>query len=119
MTGESAITQAALDNLREIAGGDDSLLAELIDTFFDEAPSLLAEMRQGLQAMQPEALQRAAHSLKSNSADFGAMRLSNLCKELEAMGKAGILEGAAERIAEAAAEYAKVKDALETRRNTL
>jgi HPt (histidine-containing phosphotransfer) domain-containing protein len=42
------------------------------------------------------ALRMAAHTLKSNSADFGAMTLSNLAKELEYMGREESLDGAAD-----------------------
>ncbi|MGV8126889.1 MAG: Hpt domain-containing protein [Methanothrix sp.] len=39
-----------------------------------------------------KALQLAAHSLKSSSALIGAMHLSALAKELEMMGRSGILD---------------------------
>jgi hypothetical protein len=44
------------------------------------------------------------------------MTLSALAKELEMMGKAGVLDGAADKIARVEAEYAQVKDALEQKR---
>jgi hypothetical protein len=39
--------------------------------------------------------------------------LSEKCRELEEMAKAGTLEGAAERIAQLEAEYEKARAALE------
>lgn len=105
---------AALENLREMIGGDDAFLQELIDTFLGEAPQLLADMRQAVENEDAPLLRLAAHTLKSNSAEFGAMTLSSLCKQLEAMGKAGTLEGAAEMVTQAEAEYEQVKAALET-----
>jgi hypothetical protein len=40
------------------------------------------------------------------------MQLSRMCKGLEEMGKAGNLDGAADCVLEAEAEYARVKSAL-------
>ena len=54
-----------------------------------------------------------AHSLKSNSADFGARALSDLCREVEVMGKAGTLDGVAEKLASIEAEWIQVRAALE------
>ena len=104
---------AALGNLRELVGGDEAFLVELIDTFLGDAPQLLADMRQAAANGDAAVLHRAAHSLKSNSAEFGALTLSALCRELEMSGKAGALEGAAEKVAQAVAEYEKVRAALE------
>ena len=47
--------------------------------------------------LDPEAdpaLRIAAHSLKLNSADFGAEMLRDLCKQGELMGREGTLDGA-------------------------
>jgi PAS domain S-box-containing protein len=107
------LNQAALESLREMAGRDASFLVEMIDTFLDDAPHLLADMRQAVERGDAAGLRIAAHGLKSNSAEFGALALSALCRELEAMGKTGTLGGAAGRIAQAEAAYAPVKTALE------
>jgi PAS domain S-box-containing protein len=104
---------AALQKLQDITGGDLTFLAELIDTFFEEAPQLLAQMQQALEQGDAGLLRRAAHSLKSNSAGFGAMALSSLCRELEEMGKSGSVEGAGEKVAEAEKKYEPVRAALE------
>ena len=114
MTEQSVIDPAAWAGLLESLGGDVDFVAELVETYFDDSPRLLAAMQAALSAGNAEDLRRAAHSLKSNSASFGAMRLSKKCKELEDMGKAGVLECAAEQIRYAVAEYEKARAALET-----
>ncbi len=55
-------------------------------------------------ASDPNAVKAAAHTLKSSSAQVGAVRLSALCKELEALGRSGSLGGAAELAEEIAGE---------------
>jgi PAS domain S-box-containing protein len=110
----TVLDPAALASLREMVGGEPEFLAELIDTFLADAPQLLADMRGAVEGQDPAGLRLAAHSLKSNSADFGATALSGLCKELEMMGKAGRLDGAMEKVAQAKLEYEQVKAALVT-----
>jgi HPt (histidine-containing phosphotransfer) domain-containing protein len=106
------IDRAALDVLLETVGGDLEFLGELIETFFEDSPEQLAAAQEALANDNAEALRRAAHSLKSNSANFGAMELSQKCKELEEMAKSGTLAGAAGLIDQVAAEYEKAEAAL-------
>jgi HPt (histidine-containing phosphotransfer) domain-containing protein len=103
----------ALESLRATVGGDSEFLIELIDTFLEDAPMLLADLGQAAEQGDADELRLAAHSLKSNSADFGARALAALCKELEMMGKTGALDGAVERVAQVEAEYERVKIALQ------
>jgi PAS domain S-box-containing protein len=107
---------AAIERLREVAGGEAAFMAEMIDTFLADAPAMLAQMRQSLEQGDAATFRRVAHTLKSNSRDFGATVLSEVCRDLEMMGKAGTLDGAAEKLASAEAEYAQVKAALEAMR---
>lgn len=107
---ESPINQATLDEL--VQSTDSDFVKDIIDTFLDDTPKMLGEMNQALTTNDTEAFQRAAHSLKSNSASFGAMRLSAYSKEMEMLGKVGNLAGVADRLAEMAAEFERVKVVL-------
>jgi HPt (histidine-containing phosphotransfer) domain-containing protein len=109
---QDVLDLSALDRLREMIGGDDAFLIELIHTFLEDAPNELARMRQALDSRDAALLRRAAHTLKSNSADFGATALRQMCKELEEMGKQGVFDGAPELILEIVAEYERVDQAL-------
>jgi HPt (histidine-containing phosphotransfer) domain-containing protein len=113
MTDTTLIDRGVLDGLLESLGGDLDFLAELLQTYFDDSPQQIAAMRAAVAAGDAEALRRAAHSLKSNSANFGALALSAKCKELEMVGKAGTVDGAADKIAVVAADYEQVRAALE------
>jgi CheY-like chemotaxis protein len=104
---------SALDRLRDLVDGDEAALMELIGSFLTEMPLLLGKLRQALAAGDAAGLQMAAHTLKSSSNDFGALALAALSQELEAMGKAGILTGAAERVTRVETEYEPVRAALE------
>ncbi len=112
------IDRVALSNLLENISGDMEFFSELMDSYFLDSPRLLAEARRAITADQPAALQLAVHSLKSTSANFGALHLAALCREMESIGRAGSVAGASELLLQAEAEYARVHDALEAIRAT-
>jgi histidine phosphotransfer protein HptB len=104
------LDQAALDELRALGG--EEFLSELVDTFLAEAPAQLAALHKGDVAE----VRRAAHTLKSNGATFGAGHFSELCRELEEQAKRSDLAGAPELAARIEAEYALLAEALRTGR---
>jgi HPt (histidine-containing phosphotransfer) domain-containing protein len=106
----SAIDLPTYNNLRSEMGED--FIVELVDTYLEDAPNLFAEMRKSLDHSDSESFGRAAHSLKSTSATFGALNLSALAKELEMMGKSGSLVGAEPKLELAASEFNQVEKTL-------
>jgi signal transduction histidine kinase/CheY-like chemotaxis protein/HPt (histidine-containing phosphotransfer) domain-containing protein len=109
---------AALDNLRNMTGGDPVFLVELINTFLEDAPQLLNDLRQALDKEDSSGVRLAAHSLKSNGADFGARTFSSLCQQLEMLGKSGQLTRAEALLDQVKEEFKKVKVALEATLNS-
>ena len=116
MAGRGVLDEAALANLREMTGDDPAFLAEIIDTYVADAGDLLATMREAVCAGDALELRRAAHSLKSNSATFGATALAALCRELEEHAKSGGVDGAADLLAQVGAAYVEVEAALRAAR---
>ncbi|MBI5353585.1 MAG: Hpt domain-containing protein [Chloroflexi bacterium] len=86
----SQIDQSIFNTLKETTGSD--FIAELIDVFLNDAPDLIAQMHSALATRDSDTFRRAAHSMKSNAATFGAMELSALAKELEIFGREKNLE---------------------------
>lgn len=84
------IDRSVLDGLSETVGED--FMGELIDTFLEEAPRMIAEMEQALSAGDSDKFRRAAHSLKSNANTFGALDLAEKAKELEYMARENDLD---------------------------
>ncbi len=78
------IDEATFAELQAAAGED--FVAELVGTFFEEAPAMFAELRAALAAGAAERFRRAAHSLKTNAYTFGAMVLGTRARELELGG---------------------------------
>ncbi len=109
------IDKTTFEELRDTAGPD--FVAELVDTFVEEAPAMLDQLRVARAAGDADVFRRAAHSLKSNSATFGALQLSALARRLELDGLAAdpsrdnvaidALEAAYQRAAAALQELAR------------
>jgi len=99
------------EEFRDTMGAD--FIGEVLEVFNEDAPALLQSLQQALAGNDPELFRRSAHSLKSNSAAFGALILAELARELEMLGKEGRLAGAEDKVARAAAEYQRVQQALE------
>ncbi len=71
-------------------------LLRVIELYRENAPVLIQDIKRSLEQGDAEGLKRAAHSLKSSSANLGAARLAALCKKLEDGGNSGDLEAAAQ-----------------------
>jgi HPt (histidine-containing phosphotransfer) domain-containing protein len=84
------------DRLTVSMGG--AFVAELIDTFGQDARELVAALGRALGRADLDAFRRAAHSLKSTSESLGATALAALARELETAARAGSLEGAQARL---------------------
>ena len=83
------IDERVLRDLQATAGA--AFVAELVDTFLEEAPTLLATLRAAYARHDAEAFRRAAHSLKSNSQTFGAAALGAMARTLE-LGGVGLAD---------------------------
>lgn len=99
------IDKNTFSELQEAAGAE--FVTELVDTFLEEAPVMLAELRSAMEAQQVDKFRRAAHSLKSNCHTFGATRLAAMARDLETNGissGAGALDALEAHYAEAASD---------------
>ncbi len=114
-----ALDAGALERLAEAAGGDPEFVGVLLETFADEAPAALAELRAGLDSGDAEAVRRAAHTLKSNAATFGATELAELCAEVESRARDGDLTDGDAGLDRIEGAYAVVKTQLAVIREDL
>ena len=80
----STIDSSTFRELQAAAGAE--FVTDLVDTFVDEAPPMLAALRKARTEGDADAYRRAAHSLKSNGLTFGAMALAAQARAIELGG---------------------------------
>jgi HPt (histidine-containing phosphotransfer) domain-containing protein len=112
---ETTIDRATFEALQQTAGAE--FVGELVDTFLSEAPLMQQDLRAALAAGDADRFRRAAHSLKSNSLTFGALRLGAMARELELGGLAPVHAAVSKPLDALADEYARVAAALSELRN--
>ncbi len=103
---------AAFDHLLEITGNDLEFVDELIDTYLADASLQLEAMQAAASSGDAAALVRPAHSLKSTSANVGAMALADICRALETAARTGDVPDAQERAADCDRAFADARAAL-------
>ncbi len=111
MEEQAIIDLPTYHQLKELMGAD--FVVELTDTFIIETSALIEQLGQALHSSEATPFGRYAHSIKSSSASFGALALSQLARELEMMGKANDLTGAGQKFEKLAADFLQVKQKLE------
>jgi len=100
-----------LAELRAVLGGE---LDKLIALFLEDTPLLLARLEAAALAPDFHELREAAHSLKSSSANLGAMSLSAAAKRVELGARMLTLDRPAVAVALIATEFARARMALLT-----
>jgi signal transduction histidine kinase/DNA-binding response OmpR family regulator len=106
--------------LQEFGDDGPAILAELIEAYLDNAAHLLRDIDTAAIELNPAALQQAAHALGPASATLGALAVTQLCQELEQLGRQGSIEpirddgwfAIGNLVSQLQAEYAMAKDFL-------
>lgn len=88
--------RAALERMSRVGGP--ALVIELAALYLEDLPARIARAREALSGGDLPALAKAAHALRSSSAQLGAEALTSACNDLEDAADRGDLEGAASRV---------------------
>ena len=89
------------------------ILIDVIDIFKEEAPTQIGNLRQAIEINDHKLLHFTAHKLKSSSLNFGAVRFSELCGQLEDMAEEGQMDGAMEQLVEIEMRFPQIVAGLE------
>lgn len=109
----TALDQKILENIRGLQKeGEPSLIDKIITIYLQTTSKLLRDLSEAVAASDVQATKKAAHSLKSSSANVGATKLSELCKEVEAMGRNNSIRGASALVTKIKHEYNAVEKSL-------
>jgi len=123
----STTTEAAMDTvmpmdltyLRELVGGDEEVMGEILDLFMEDAPRQIAALGEAITRGNWQEAQRLAHTLKGSASNVGAEPLRQAAWSLEQNTKGGAegeTRGAVtELLARCTAEMARVVGFLEER----
>jgi HPt (histidine-containing phosphotransfer) domain-containing protein len=86
------LDHSAIEAVRQLdPDGNDRLLSRLIALYRDDSSQLLADIDNGMKTGDAEAVARAAHTLKSSSANLGATNVAAIARQIEHSARGGEL----------------------------
>lgn len=86
------ISEEALRRLRDAIGEDDRDLAEILQSFVDEADMLVDRLMTAVAAADTAKVRGAAHTLKSACRDLGDDQTADRCEAMETDARNGKAE---------------------------
>lgn len=92
---------------------DDLMFSDLVTIYLNSAENLLEEIQIAFANQDASQFSLSAHSLKSTSASIGAVRLSQICKYLEQVGKTGKISVSSDMVHLLTNEYEQVIQAIQ------
>lgn len=92
----------------------DKFTAKFIATYMRDASKRLADIHSAHANSDQELLTRSAHTMKSSSAQVGALAVSELAKEIELASRAAKFDAAGAALPALDAEFAVAMRVLET-----
>ncbi|WP_440224115.1 ATP-binding protein [Dokdonella sp. MW10] len=103
----TAIDAGVVNELLDVMG---DTFGDLVRVYLEDAPRLVASLDAAARSGDAAAFGMAAHSLKSSSANLGAMGLSELAREAEAQARAGRLADPVGQAARMQGELDRVRE---------
>jgi signal transduction histidine kinase/DNA-binding response OmpR family regulator/HPt (histidine-containing phosphotransfer) domain-containing protein/PAS domain-containing protein len=114
----SPVDHTILEEIRSLQGEDaPNLLVELIDAYLINSRQLIERIHRSLANQDQPELRKAVHSLKGSSGNLGALKLGELCSEIQAHVEAGNLDAVRNRLPVMLSEYESVLIALKNEKN--
>ncbi|MEM7349199.1 MAG: response regulator [Acidobacteriota bacterium] len=112
--GLAVLEPGPIEEIRALeAQGSRGLLERMVRGYIQSARELQAALGEGIAVGDLEKIRYSSHTLKSNSASLGAVRLASLYERLEGMARRGVTSGATRLLADVEPEMARVRAALE------
>jgi two-component system sensor histidine kinase/response regulator len=110
----SVLDQQALGRIRALhRPGSPSFFAKVVGLYCSSSLALTDAMRAAALSHDAAGIRKAAHALKSSSANVGAMAFAELCKDVEIAAADGRLDDARGFVERLLAEHKRVLQALE------
>lgn len=110
---DSPVDMKALDNIRALQPDEGpDLLAQVIELYLNDLPGQLQNLQQAAATFDASSVQKISHSLKSSSANLGAVKLVELFKDLEQQAKDHALKNTPRQLAAIEKEFQQIQAVL-------
>ena len=106
-------------SLVQLVNGDSRLLFDLVQTFLEDSPRLVAELQHAVQRRDAPQIASIAHTIKGVVCNFDAVRCHSAALALEQACRDGQLENVDSLAAEVAQQLHQLADALRALRSSL
>ncbi|MFQ5469651.1 MAG: Hpt domain-containing protein [Gammaproteobacteria bacterium] len=110
MSGGGNLDKQILNSLREIMGDE---FDDLVETFIVNTESMLDQISASIKEGDSQVVTRLAHSIKSSSANVGALRVSEQAALIEELASADKLYEISNTLQNIESEFNAVRAALE------
>ena len=104
-----ALDPEVIEELQALMGADTRTLVRI---YLEDSPQLLAQLQEAYLRRDSTAAIAPAHTLKSSSANLGAMQLSKIALSIETEARGGSIDKAALEMKDLLAEFERVKAEL-------
>jgi len=111
---EPPIDRKVLESLQLLqVEGQPDILARVVGAYLENAETLVASLRKAVAENNIATMHDIGHSLKSSSANVGAMRLAVISRELEKCCTGDKLENVRDLVSAVESEFTRVKESLQ------
>jgi HPt (histidine-containing phosphotransfer) domain-containing protein len=93
--------------------GQPDVIVKIIESYFEGAFDLLQSIESAVLKGNADVLLVAAHTMKTNNSMVGALRMTEICIELETKSRSGILDNCEELFDELTEEFSYIKNKLQ------
>ena len=104
------IDMAAMDDLRALMGDE---FQTLVDTFYSDSVLRIEAIKLAVESENPDSIYLAAHDFKGSSSNMAALKLADLCRGMEKIGRSRNIEQAKQYLLWIEEEFLDVKIAME------
>ena len=84
----------------------------MISSYLEDTEIRLQAIAEAIERGDAETIYQVAHSMKSSSANLGALNLAQTCEELEQLGKEKVIENTSDLLTNAESEFHQVQQEL-------
>ncbi len=110
----SPINRSVLKTLQDLQiEGQPDILVSIVSAYLNSSERIIAELQEALADNNLSVVCNSAHSLKSASANVGAITFSEICREIEVKSKTGSIDNREELISALETEFVRVRETLQ------